>query len=193
MKPTILEDNLIGIRQFRPGDAPLLFEAVQESAEELRLFMTWCHQGYSLKDCRTFLAKCGSDWQKGKQYNFAIVDIRDQTLLGSAGLTRVDWVNRFANIGYWVRHSRTRLGIAPTAARLIAVFGLKKLGLHRLEILIPGHNLASQRVAEKVGAKFEGVLRNRVILANKLHDAHLYSLVLADLAKYSPQISPADM
>jgi RimJ/RimL family protein N-acetyltransferase len=69
------------------------------------------------------------------------------------GLTRVDWVNRFANIGYWVRHSRTRLGIATTATRLIAAFGLKKLGLHRLEILIPGHNLTPIKPGGSRGKK----------------------------------------
>jgi len=43
--------------------------------------------------------------------------------------------------------------------RLIARFGFEDLGLLRLlELLIAADNLASRRVAEKVGATFEGVV-----------------------------------
>ncbi len=143
--------------------------------------MTWCRPDYSLKDSQAFVASCNSDWEKEEQYNFAIFDVRDKTLIGSIGLNRVDQLNRCANIGYWVRQTRTQRGAATAATRLIASFGLNELGLQRLEILVPCHNLASQRVAQKAGAQFEGVLRNRLILTNTLFDARLYSLVPADL------------
>jgi RimJ/RimL family protein N-acetyltransferase len=63
-----------------------------------------------------------------------------------------------ANVGYWVRTSRTGQGIATAAVRLVARFGFEDLGLRRLELLIAVHNVASRRVAEKVGATLEGVL-----------------------------------
>ena len=117
--------------------------------------MTWCRPDYSLEDSESFIAKCDSDWEKEEQYNFAIVDMRDGTLLGSVGLNRIDRAHNFANIGYWVRRTRTRRGVATAATLLIARFGLKELGFHRLEILIPVNNMASQRIAQKAGAKFE--------------------------------------
>ena len=184
MESTLLRDNqnnLVGIRRFRLDDAPLLLSAVCESVEDLCRFMTWCRPDYSLEDSQAFVARCNSDWEKGEEYNFAIFDVRDEILIGSIGLNRVDRVNRCANIGYWVRQTRTRRGVATAGTRLIAEFGLRELGFQRLEIIVPDHNLASQRVAEKIGAKFECVLRNRLILTNKLYDARLYSLVPADL------------
>lgn len=176
-----MNDNPVSIRRFRPDDAPSLFNAVRESIDELCAFMTWCRPDYSLEDARDFIARSASVWEKGEQYNFAIVDASEESLLGSIGLNRIDRVNKFASIGYWVRWPRTRHGVATAATRLIARFGLKELGFHRLELIVPDHNVASRRVAEKVGAKFEGVSRERVILAHSVHDAFVYSLVAADL------------
>ena len=182
LKQTLLNDGLIGIRRFRPDDVPLLLDAVHESVNELCTFMTWCRRDYSLADSRTFIARCDSDWEKGERYNFAIVDPTDKILVGSVGLNRIDRAHNFAHIGYWVRRTRTGHGVATSATRLVASFGLKELGFHRLEILVPGNNAASQRVAQKAGAKFEGTLRKRLVLSDGLHDAFLYSLVPADLA-----------
>ncbi len=57
------------------------------------------------------------------------------------------------------RTGQTGQGIATAAVRLIARFGFEDLGLLRLlELLIAADNLASRRVAEKVGATFEGVV-----------------------------------
>ena len=177
----LLKDNPISIRRFRPDDTPFLFNAVRESINELCAFMMWCHPDYSLEDSRAFIASCNSDWEKGNQYNFAVFDVRDETLLGSVGLNHINRAHNFANIGYWVRQSRTRHGVATAATKLIAGFGLKELEFHRLEILVACNNVASQRVAQKAGAKFEGVLQKRLVLADGLHDAFLYSLVAADL------------
>jgi ribosomal-protein-serine acetyltransferase len=169
------------LRRFRPEDAPRLFEAVRESVNELCAFMTWCRPDYALADARSFIAQCEANRETEAQYNFAIFDEQDQTLLGGVGLNRIDWNHRCANIGYWVRRSRTRQGVATAAARLIARYGLEELGFQRLEILFPANNAASQRVAQKTGAKFEGALRNRLVLPDGIHDAFLYSLVAGDL------------
>lgn len=181
MVPTQIKGNLVCLRRFHPADAAPLFEAVRESLAELSAFMTWCHQAYSLEDSRTFIIRSSSDWDKGEQYNFAIYDSKETTLMGVIGLNHINQSHRFANIGYWVRQSCTRRGTGTAATLLVAEFGLGDLGLQRLEILIPDHNIASRRVAEKTGAKFEGRLRNRLVLADEAHDALLYSLTRREL------------
>jgi RimJ/RimL family protein N-acetyltransferase len=181
LKQPLLDDGLVGIRRFQSDDIPLLFNAVRESINELCAAMTWCRPDYALEDANRFVARCDSDWERGEQYNFAIVDAGSGTLLGSAGLNRVDRAHNFANLGYWVRCTQTRRGVATAATRLTARFGLKQLGFYRLEILVPSNNAASQRVAQKAGARHEGVLRNRLVLSGGLQDAILFSLVPGDL------------
>jgi hypothetical protein len=81
-----------------------------------------------------------------------------------------------ANLGYWVRTSATGHGVATRAARLVAQFGIEKIGLLRVEIVVAIGNIASMRVAEKAGAKREGILRNRLVGRDKVLDAVMHSL-----------------
>jgi RimJ/RimL family protein N-acetyltransferase len=54
--------------------------------------------------------------------------------------------------------------------------------LVRLEIVVATGNTASHRVAEKVGAIREGVLRRRLLLHGHPHDATMFSLIRDDIA-----------
>jgi RimJ/RimL family protein N-acetyltransferase len=56
-----------------------------------------------------------------------------------------------------------------------------ELGLHRIEIVVAVGNRASQRVAEKVDATYEVVLRHRLRLGETPVDAHMYSLLPDDV------------
>jgi len=62
----------------------------------------------------------------------------------------------------------------------LAEFAFRETNLVRLEIVIAVGNVRSERVAEKVGAHREGVLRSRLILYSKVYDAVMYSLVRGD-------------
>jgi len=180
-RPNFLRDGGAGIRRFRPEDAPLLYEATRESIESLCRWMVWCHPGYSMEECSAFVSTCDARWERGDSYSFVIFDVRDGTFLGSAGLSQINQTHRVANMGYWVRSSQAGRGIATSAVRLVARFGLQELGFNRLDIIVPVGNRPSQRVAEKVGAKQEGILRNRLVLQGKPLDAVLYSMVAEDL------------
>jgi RimJ/RimL family protein N-acetyltransferase len=86
-----------------------------------------------------------------------------------------------ANLGYWVRTSRIREGIATEAAKQAAQYGFERLRFQRLEIVVEIGNLPSLRVAKKIGAVQEGLLRNRGNLHGSPFDAYMYSLIPSDL------------
>ena len=189
---TQLQDEAVALRPFRPDDLPHLYSATRETIDLLCAWMTWCHSGYCLQDAGSFLARAAADWESDTAYTFAIVDSEDAALLGSIGLNRVNRTHNSANLGYWVRRNHSRRGVASRAVRLIAQFGLRQLRLSRLEIVIPEGNVASQRVAQKAGAKFEGILRRKLVLNGDSHDAIVYSLLEEDLggnngAKQNPK------
>src|SRR4029077_10624745 len=101
---------------------------------------------------------------------FAILDLKDETFLGSVGLSHINRTHKVANMGIWVRSSRTRRGVAAAATRLIASFAFQELHLSRMEILVASNNQPSIRVAEKVRARAEGVLRNKLNLSGRPHN-----------------------
>jgi hypothetical protein len=65
-------------------------------------------------------------------FAFAIVDARDDAILGGCGINYIAWQPGFANVAYWVRTSRHGQGIATAAVRQLAKFGFDQLGLHRI-------------------------------------------------------------
>src|SRR5215207_5256411 len=108
---------------------------------------------------------------------FAIVDDETGDFLGGCAVFDIHPRHRFANIAYWVRASRRRCGVATEALRQVARFGTEAIALPRVEVLAAVENIASQRVAERAGARREGILRNRITLNERVYDAVMYSFV----------------
>jgi RimJ/RimL family protein N-acetyltransferase len=173
----ICEDEKIGIRRFGPEDAEPLLMAARETADEICRWMVWGRADYSLEDSRAFIARSGTEWDKGTWYTFVVYGKKEGQFLGSIGLSSVDRVHGYAQVGYWVRRARRGEGIGAAAVRLAAGYAFGELGLHRLELIIPVGNQGSLAVAAKAGAVREGILKARVRLNGKYHDAAIYSLL----------------
>jgi ribosomal-protein-serine acetyltransferase len=174
-------DGRITIRPYRSDDTGALFEAVRESVDQISPWLDWCHANYSRSESEAWVSSREAAWRRGEDYSFVIVDPTTHIFLGGCGLNDINKTHGFANLGYWVRSSWTRRGVATAAARLVARFGFQQRGLKRIEIVAAVDNMASQRVAEKVGAHREGVLRRRLMIHGELQDAVLYSLIPPDL------------
>jgi ribosomal-protein-serine acetyltransferase len=173
----------VRIRTFRAEDIPHLYEAVRESLPELMPWTLWAHPDYSLDDSKGWVMARATVWEAGTEYTFAIFDEQGERFMGVVGLNLVESAHRKANLGYWVRSSSTGRGVATTATRLAARYGIEQLNFQRLEIVASTKNLASQRVAEKAGAQREGVLRKGLNYHGTPHDAAVYSLVAEDLGR----------
>lgn len=176
-----LVDDRLRLRPWRSDDAPMLVEAVQESIASVGHWLPWCHANYGLDDAQGWIALCRSGWHRGKFFSFPIFDANSGTLLGGIGLNQLNAEHRSANLGYWIRQTGQGHGFATAAARLLAGFGFEQLGLIRIEIIVLPENLPSRRTAEKIGASFEGIARNRLWTGGQAHDAAVYSLIEADL------------
>jgi RimJ/RimL family protein N-acetyltransferase len=154
---------------------------VDESRASIGRWMPWCHAGYSRDDALTWVAGRERAWVEADEYTMLIVDAATGAILGSSGLNQINRVNAFANLGYWVRASAQRRGVASAGVRLVARYGFDELRLGRVEIVTDIDNVASRRTAERAGARFEGVCRNRLRQGDRWHDAALYGLIPADL------------
>jgi ribosomal-protein-serine acetyltransferase len=148
---------------------------VLESLAQLQPWMPWCHPQYSVIDSRSWLEAQVPAFQSGTAFEFAIMSV-DGTYLGGCGLNQIDRINRRANLGYWVRSTATRQGVATGAVRALRDWAFEVTDLVRLEIVVAVGNAASHRVAEKVGAVREGTLIRRLMLHGALRDASMFSL-----------------
>jgi ribosomal-protein-serine acetyltransferase len=181
---TELTDGTIRLRPYIEEDAQDLYEAVRESLSEMQPWMPWCHADYSIEESREWLSMREAARSSGTTHDFRISDTRTGRFLGGTGLNQINALHRNANLGYWIRTSATGQGIAARATRLVARFGFEELKLVRIEIVAAVGNLASQRVAEKVGAVREGVMRKGLMIRDVAHDAVLTSLVEEDMKSW---------
>lgn len=178
----VLEDGDLRLRPYRPPDLHGLHAALHESMATIGRWQDWCTPAYSLDDARHWIAKTRLAWQgAGDECALVMADRASDELIGSISLNHWQPEYGMANLGYWVRQARQEQGVATRAVRLLARHALQATDLRRLEIVIAADNQASRRAAEKAGAQFESIARQRLMLRGESQDAAIYSLIANDL------------
>ncbi len=175
-----LSDGIVTVRPYRVDDVDGVYEAAMESIDDIHPWMDWCHRGYARSEAEEWVRSQPAMREKG-DCPLVVCEAVTGMVLGSAGNNEVRAVHRTCNLGYWIRSSQTGRGHAVRAARLSAIAALREMDLIRVEILVAVGNDRSARVAEKVGARFEGVQRHRLVLHGVPTDARMYSLTRDDL------------
>jgi RimJ/RimL family protein N-acetyltransferase len=175
-----------GIRPYRLEDVDELYAAVWESREHLGKWLDWISEDYSREDASRWVKDAMKSRERGEAYQHVIFDAADQSIAGCCGLSRLNGVDLVCNLGYWVRRARLGMGAATQATLLLADFAFRTLRFNRLEIVVADGNLHSRRVAERVGAAYEGRQRLRVRLRRVPVDAHMYALINEEAAKGAP-------
>jgi ribosomal-protein-serine acetyltransferase len=174
---TILQADGLVLRPLEDTDAPAVVEAVRESMATVGAWMPWAHAAYAESDALGWFALTRADRERGTAHEFGIFDARDGTFIGGAGLNYLVALHALSNLGYWVRASRQRQGIATRCVAALAEYGFRELGLRRIEIVVAVGNAASEGVARRSGALFECIARNRLLIGATSHAASVFSLV----------------
>jgi ribosomal-protein-serine acetyltransferase len=175
-----LTDGVVSLHPFEFGEENALLKAVQESIPELEPWMSWANEKYTNETALNFISLTRAYWSNGSLYAFAITDTQTGAIIGGCSLSHIHPVYHFCNLGYWVRTSRHGEGIAGRATQLAARFAFERANLIRAEIVIAIGNEPSKRVAEKVGAHYEGILLNRMVMGTQVRDAYMFSLLPSD-------------
>ncbi len=173
--PSSLAAGDLVLRRYRLDHGPSIAEAVKESGHHLSRYETWAHPAFGDDEGRRHAAWWEQSWEAGTARYYGIW--RGDRYLGSAGLSEVVLEHRTASLGYWVRTSATGQGVATAAASALVEAGFQGLGLQRIGVMAAVDNAASRRVAEKIGAGFEGILRKRQVLDGLPVDCALYAVI----------------
>ncbi len=178
---TEFSDGTIAIRTYRPNDVSSCFEAARESIAEVSRHLPWLHQAYSIEETRTWIEKTVPKlWEQQSEYHFVITEVATGSVLGGCGLDQVNWVDQTANLGYWVRTSRTRQGVATAASKLLVRFGFEKLQLKRIDVVTSIDNIASARVAEKLNPSEKKRVTNSSSTKKRVSDTLVFSIFSQD-------------
>jgi RimJ/RimL family protein N-acetyltransferase len=169
-----LRDGDLVVRAWNEADVPALVEACNDV--EITHWIPVIPSPYTEADALAFIrGEVGSV----PEHSFAIAV--DGSLAGAIGMS-VNSMSYRGRIGYWVAAPARGRGVCTRALRLLSRWALGKLELQRLELITDPENVASQRVAEKVGFRREGVLRAHLRHPDgRIRDSVMFSLLPGEL------------
>lgn len=166
------------LRPFRRKDVGSVHRAVETSLPELARWLPWAAQNYSRSVTANFIRDSMASWSENKAFDFAIRRHDDPDRhVGNVSIWWVSKVNRVGEIGYWVRSDETSTGICTEVTARILEMGFHELGMHRATLRIAVGNRASERVAEKLGFRLEGTLRDEVRVGGRWLDHTIWGLL----------------
>ncbi len=138
-------------------------------------------EAYDRSAAVSFLAHCEDCWADGTAASFVIADEQDR-YAGSIDLRLSSGDPLLATVGFMTApHARGR-GYQTAALAALTTWGFATLGLARIEWWANVGNVASRRVAEKVGFTMEGTARAALNHRGTRVDAWVGALLAEDLA-----------
>jgi RimJ/RimL family protein N-acetyltransferase len=172
--PTLTTARLV-LRELRPGDAA----AVAAGAGDPRVaqHLIQVPSPYPVSLARNWILHRIGWWTLGRGVTYAIAAAgQPQHLLGTVSLRRYAR-DRRAELGYWLAAGAWGHGFATEAARAALDFGFADLALARVYAQVLAGNRASLHVLDKLGMVNEGIKRQHICKAERLHDVVLYGLL----------------
>ena len=162
VKTTILTGPRVELRPLRGSDFDAWHEVRTRSREWLEPWEPLADPGSPdpVTDPEAFRARCGA-WERQRHFDTAYgfgLFLHDGSLIGEVSLGSVQrGPFQSAFVGYWVDASHAGHSLVPEGVAVVLRYGFDDLRLHRIEAAIVPRNLASRRVADKLGLREEGV------------------------------------
>ena len=160
--PYVIRTERLTIRCWEPPDAPLLKEALDTSLEHLRPWMPWAaEEPKPVEEKAELLRTFRGRFDLGEDFVYGIFARDESEVVGGSGLhTRVG--DGALEIGYWIRASHTRRGLATETTAALTRVAFTVCGVERVELHVDPANVASLGVPRALGFVEEGRLRRRL-------------------------------
>ncbi|HCG30000.1 MAG TPA: hypothetical protein DEU95_09750 [Chloroflexi bacterium] len=107
-------------------------------------------------------------------------------VVGAFGLTVV-WPHLRGEVGYWLGRPLWRQGLTTEAGQAILRYAFHDLELNRVEARCEAENAASERVMQKLGMSYEGLMRQQIFVKGVFRDMKLYAQLRSEWRGGSPR------
>lgn len=170
---TLFTDRLI-LRKLTVNDANDMFEYAKDP--ELAGMGLWL-PFKDMEECVKDLAQNVADYEDGKLISWAM-ELRDNgKMIGRCGLVDQSFFHSRADISYAMNRNYWGEGLMSEAMKEVVRYSFETLELNRLGAGVLPENIASIRILEKLGFKYEGTRRELTKVRGKFDDVNLYSLL----------------
>lgn len=142
----------------------------------------WRMAGTSMttrEDMQRYIEEAFLPQTAGMALPFATIDKASGKAVGSTRFGNISLPHKRMEIGWtWIGKPFQRTRINTEAKLLMLSYGFETLGMNRVELKANAKNDQSRRAMERMGAKYEGVLRRHTILPDgTVRDTVYYSII----------------
>lgn len=170
-----LNNNKLLLREFTLED----WEDVHEYASmpEVSIYQTWGPN--SPEQSKTFVKEIIASLEENPRKRFALAVVLKESgkVIGTGELNIRSEANKNGEISYIINPKYQGQGIGTEVALLLLDFGFTELNLHRIFGTCHPKNLASDKILKKIGMKYEGRIRENMLIRNGWRDSNLYSIL----------------
>jgi len=169
------ETNRLKIRLFKIEDIHDLFEYCSDSKVTKYLsFETYT----DISEAEDRIKYCLEGYKNiDKPIVWGIEYKENGKLIGSIDFITWNENHKEAEVGYILNQNYWNKGIMTEALSAVIKFGFEKMNLNRITICCDERNIASARVIEKNGLKYEGTLREKLFIKDEFVSIKCYSIL----------------
>lgn len=157
------------------ASADAMLAMIQRNRKHIGRFLPKVTEIDSIAKARAHLAHCNEQRLARELFEFHV--FFRGGMCGIVRLNHFEWESRKAAIAYLLDEAYTGRGLLTRAARAVLGFGFQTLDLNRIELRCATTNVASVRVAERLGFTREGELREAEWLGGSAVNEWVFSLL----------------
>ncbi len=173
----VIETARLRLRRFERGDLMAVYGWASDP--EVSRYAFWeTHE--SPVDTQGFLELCFREYE-AKGIGPWAVERRDTgELIGNCSFGRIVPEERRLELAYFFARSQWGQGFAAEAVGALIEFGFRQLKARRIEARCVPANRASERVMQKAGLRYRGLLRYRLKDGGEAVELKVYSLTMGE-------------
>jgi N-acetyltransferase len=174
VQPIMLEGRYVRLEPLAPRHAAELLAA----AGDPEIWRWMSGELTTPERIAAWIAEAQALRQAGAALPFAIVELASGLAVGSTRYMNIVPRDRGIEIGWtWLGRAQWRTPVNSECKLLLLRHAFETLGCIRVQIKTDRRNERSRRAIERLGAQFEGILRNHLIQPYGLRDTAMYSII----------------
>lgn len=178
------------LRAMRPRDLGDVYALC--SHPKVAEYVLWdAHQ--TKQDTRRYLNWVIDGYRQKKPPIWAMELNQTHRVIGTCTFVEFDPAYKVAEMGYIVSYDCWGQGYATEAAAALVTYGFSRMRLQRIESRCMAENKRSARVMQKLGMRFEGILRKGVFSKGVPHDLYLYAMTDDDYRRIMDTVRRVDL
>lgn len=169
-----IETTRLILRRLKLADAEMMF-CNWTSDDEVTRYLRWdSHK--TIDETKNMIQQWVEAYQDDSTYYWGIY-LKYGEMIGSIGITITSEYDLKGALGYKLGNRWWNQGYSSEAAKAVIDYMFRNTDIERIDAFSSIENLASAKVMEKAGMRYEGLLQHYYKTRDGFHDCTLYRII----------------